>query len=183
MGYRCYRITGVLWLAAGLLAAAGCANNAGPSPPATGRPADHGGTGHSHERGTMMLADAGTKYHALLTSHLDPEGNELDIFFETAVDQNPTPVALPMESFKAVATAGAGEPKELDFRCAPADERPPGEKSGTCSHFVAKAPWMKPSDKLLVKATLRIDGEDVEVRWKDFDVKKYAHVDKLSGDK
>ena len=55
-------------------------------------------------------------------------------------------------------------------------ERPKGEKPGTCSHFVAKAPWMKPTDKLYVAAKVTLPGEgEVTVRWKDFNPKKFAH--------
>ena len=129
---------------------------------------------HSHERGKMLIADAGPM-HALLTAHLAATGNELDIFFETPVDKDPQPVAITTESFEAQSTAGEGESQTLTFEPAPAEERPSGEKSGTYSHFVAKAPWMKPDDELLVVARFVVDGKDVVARWKDFNPKKYAH--------
>lgn len=130
--------------------------------------------GHSHERDKMLIADAGTM-HALLTAHLAKDGNELDIFFETPVSKDPQPVALAVASFEAQATAGDGESQTLVFEPAPADERPAGEKEGACSHFVAKASWMKPDDELLVVAKLTIDGKEVVARWKNFVPKTFAH--------
>ena len=131
--------------------------------------------GHSHERGKMMLADA-SKHHALLTAHLSPKGNELDLFFETAVDKNPVPVALPLPTIRGFASRpGEDKPQELAFEPAPADERPKGEKAGTCSHYVAKAPWMKPADELTVAVTLELDGERHRVTFEKFNPKKYAH--------
>ena len=130
--------------------------------------------GHSHERGKMLIADAGS-VHALLTAHLAAAGNELDIFLETPVDKDPQPVAIAVESFEAQATAGEGESQTLTFEPAPAEERPAGEKEGACSHFVAKAPWMKPEDDLLVGAKFTVDGKEVVARWKNFNPKKYAH--------
>lgn len=129
---------------------------------------------HSHERGKMLIADAGS-VHALLTAHLAATGNELDIFFETPVDKDPQPVAIAVESFEAQATAGEGESQTLTFEPAPAEERPVGEKAGTYSHFVAKAPWMKLEDDLLVVAKFTVDGKEVVGRWKNFNPKKYAH--------
>ena len=129
---------------------------------------------HSHERGKMLIADAGPM-HALLAAHLAATGNELDIFFETPVDKDPQSVAIATESFEAQATAGEGESQTLTFEPAPAEERPSGEKSGMYSHFVAKAPWMNPDDELLVVARFVVDGKDVVARWKDFNPKKYAH--------
>lgn len=130
--------------------------------------------GHSHERGKMLIADAGP-YHALLTAHLSKAGNELDIFFETPVDKDPQPAAIAIKSFEAQATAGEGESQTLTFEPAPADERPKGEKAGVCSHFVAKAPWMKADDDLLVVAKFTLDGKEVVGRWKNFVPKRYAH--------
>lgn len=123
----------------------------------------------------MLIADAG-KYHALLTAHLSPKGNELDIFFETTSSKNPKPVALPLPSFTAYAQrAGEDQRHELKFECAPAEERPKDEKPGTCSHFVAKAEWMKPTDDLAVVFHLELDGKRYRVIWENFIPKKYAH--------
>lgn len=164
-------------LLGGLLAWTGCKNQA---PPAVSTPGRHPTEGradsdHVHERGKMLIADAG-KHHALLTAHLSVKGNELDIFFETADDRNPVPVAIPMESFTAYGTIqGQDLPKELQFECAPAAERPQGEKPGTCSHFVAKASWMKPTDTLEVVARVRLDDGEYRVNWKGFHPKTYAH--------
>lgn len=129
---------------------------------------------HTHERGKMLIADAG-QYHALLTAHLSKDGNELDIFFETPVTKNPLPVAIAIESFDAQATAGDGESQMLTFEPAPAEERPADEKSGTYSHFIAKALWMKPEDDLLVVARLIVDGKEIVARWKNFKPIKFAH--------
>lgn len=129
---------------------------------------------HSHERGKMLIADAGP-YHALLTAHLSKDGNELDIFFETPDDKDPQPAAIAITSFDAQATAGEGDSQTLTYEPAPADERPASENAGTCSHFVAKAAWMKPDDDLLVVAKFKLDGKEVVGRWKIFVPKKYAH--------
>lgn len=125
----------------------------------------------------MLLADVGRKYHALLTAHLSSkDGNELDIFFETQDDENPAPAAIPVESFAAhVRVAGEDQAKEIKFEPAPIEERPKGEKSGTYSHFVAKAPWMKASDNLNVVVFLTLEGERYRVIWENFNPKKYAH--------
>ncbi len=130
--------------------------------------------GHSHERGKMLITDAGS-IHALLTAHLADAGNELDIFLETPDAKNPQPMAIDAESFQALATAGEGESQTLIFEPAPADERPVSETAGKCSHFVAKAPWMKPEDDLLIVAKFSVDGKEVVGRWKNFNPKKYAH--------
>lgn len=177
-------------LGASLLLAAGCTeSNAKKSKPPNSTPAttdsakkgdnhadhDHdSGHGHSHVRGKMMIADAGP-YHVLLTAHLAKTGNELDIFFETPDDKNPQPQPVPIESFEAQATAGEGESQTLKFEPAPAEERPAGEKPGTFSHFVAKAPWMKPEQDLLVVAKFTVGGKEHVARWKDFNPKNFAH--------
>lgn len=163
-----------LFLSAGLLAALGCQEHRpGRSKPAEPAAAEEA-PGHSHERGTMLLADAGN-YHALLTAHLSREGHELDIFFETTDTKKPTPVAIPVEAFTAQVRDAAGELREVRFECAPAAERPAGEKAGTCSHFVAKVPWLKPAEPLYVVVRLDLDGQETTVRWKDFLPQKYAH--------
>jgi hypothetical protein len=163
----------LLLFVAGLLTLAGCKDGQ----PSAGQPVKTTGTepGHSHERGKMLLTDAG-KYHALLTAHLSPKGNELDIFFETTDGKNPSPVAIALGPFTAYAQrAGDAGPKELKFECAPAEERPKGEEPGTCSHFVPKAPWMKPADTLSLTIFLKLDGERYRVTWEHFNPKKYAH--------
>jgi hypothetical protein len=177
-------------LGVGFVTITGCkddkaANNPTPAQPAAG---PQGGTsqpaaggvaagehGHSHERGKMKLADAGDS-HALLTAHLSSkDGNELDIFLETADERNPKPVAIADKAFVAQARADGGEFQELKFEPAPADERPRDEKPGTASHFVAKAPWMKPTDNLYVVVKISIGGKEATVEWKDFNPKKFAH--------
>src|SRR5262249_22084891 len=136
----------------GLLLLAGCATKTPPR--SDGKPTAAGvhdtAHGHSHERGKMLIADAGP-YHALLTAHLSAkQGNELDICFETP-DPNAKPVPLPLEFVMAQATTGVGDAQEIKFEPAPMEERK-GDPAGKCSHFVAKAPWMKPADMLLVVA-------------------------------
>jgi len=129
--------------------------------------------GHSHERDKMLLADAGP-YHAALTAHLSSkDGNELDVFFETT-DDPPKPAALPITKFKAIAKTADGKEHALEFEPAEKDERK-GDPEGKCSHFVAKAGWMKPEDVLTVTATVKIDGKDTTIEWKNFSPKKYAH--------
>lgn len=200
MSVRCF--THTLCLTGGLSFIAGCGTTSStPTTPASSTAAsvkrdhaehgdhkggdhaahkdDHhkGGEGahtHSHERGKMLIADAGS-VHALLTAHLAAAGNELHIYFETPVDKDPQPVAIAVESFEAQATAGEGESQTVTFEPAPAEERPAGEKAGIYSHFVAKAPWMKPEDDLLVVAKFTVDGKESVARWKNFSPKKYAH--------
>ena len=167
----------------GSLILGGCGPAPAPAPTAS-RPAAPSGASaakseteghtHSHQREKILIADAGP-HHALLTAHLSPSGNELDIFFETPVDKDPQPVALSIASFEAQATAGDGEARTLTFEPAPADERPAGEPAERCSHFVAKAPWMKPDQALYLVARLTIDGEAIAIRWKDFLPSRYAH--------
>jgi hypothetical protein len=132
---------------------------------------DHG---HSHEKDKMLIADAGD-YHFLLTAHLAKAGNELDVFIETPVSQDPQPVALPLKSFTAQATVGDGEAQTLTFEPAPPEERPTGEGDEKCSHFVAKAGWMKPEDTLYVVARITVDGKELTARWENFLPGKYAH--------
>ncbi|HUQ69488.1 MAG TPA: hypothetical protein VM165_08200 [Planctomycetaceae bacterium] len=143
--------------------------------PATGGAApatnDHG---HSHEKGQMLIADAGD-YHFLLTAHLAKAGNELDIFVETPVSENAQPVGLPLKSFTAQATVGDGEAQTLTFEPAPPEERPAGEGDDKCSHFVAKAGWMKSEDTLYVVARITVDGRELTARWENFLPSKYAH--------
>ena len=141
----------------------------------TGTTSPTGEHDHAHERGKMLIADAG-KYHALLTAHLSKEGHELDVFFETA-DKAAKPVTVPVESFTAEiqVRTGEGDLKKVEFKPAPADERPAGEGPGRYSHFVAKVPWLNPDVPLRVTIELELDGRDVTVRWNDFVPKKYAH--------
>ncbi|QJW93017.1 hypothetical protein [Frigoriglobus tundricola] len=152
-----------------LFAAALCGCPA-PNPPATFQSESHG---HSHEGGNWLLEDAG-RYHAALSAHLSSkEGNELDVKFET-VDTPPKPVPLPLESFRATAKTADGKEHVLEFTPAPKEERK-GDSDGKCSHFSAKAGWMKPEDTLVVTTTVPIDGKERTITWKDFNPKKYAH--------
>ena len=135
-----------------------------------------GHDGHDHDRDKMKLVDAGP-YHAGLTAHLSKDGNELEILFET-VDKDPTPVGLTLTKFTGTAKK-AGEDKvyDLTFEPAPKDERK-GDKDGECSHFEAKAPWMKPDDVLTVTVNnIEITNKSRKLEWKDFNPKKYNHVE------
>ena len=58
-----------------------------------------------HVRGKMKIEHAGP-YHAALTVHLSPQGNELDLFFET-VSKEPKPVALSVKEILATVTRKA----------------------------------------------------------------------------
>ncbi|MBY0459826.1 MAG: hypothetical protein K2V38_21115, partial [Gemmataceae bacterium] len=126
-----------------------------------------------HEREHMLIADA-EHYHAALTAHLSSkDGNELDVFFETP-DEPVKPVPLPLAGFAATAKTADGKEHTLSFEPADMNERkddPPGK----CSHFVAKAGWMKPDDNLTVTTTVEIHGKPTKIEWKDFSPKKYAH--------
>src|SRR5262245_60158352 len=116
------------------VALGGCAaKTAGPPPHV------HNASDHNHDRGHMMIASNGV-VDALLTAHLSSKsGNELDVF----VEKNGTPLALTTTELRARAEMG-GERKLLEFSCAPAEERPSEEHDGTCSHFVARAEWLRP---------------------------------------
>src|SRR5262245_13249304 len=104
---------GALWAAGVVISLSLTVGCTGPSAQTTsgtkrGDTGGKGGSDHVHERGKMLIADAG-KYHALLTAHLSPQGNELDIFFETAEEKNPAPVAIPMESFLGYARVAVND--------------------------------------------------------------------------
>jgi hypothetical protein len=131
---------------------------------------------HNHDRDKMMLEDFG-QYHAGLTAHLSKkEGNELDIIFETQ-DKEPKPVPLSLTKLTAKATrAGDDQKYTLEFEPAPKEERK-DDPEGKCSHFTAKAPWIKHEDMLTVALTTTLDGQEKKVVWVDFNPKKNAHVD------
>ncbi len=151
------------------LALCGCLNDPKPAPTAF-KSDPHG---HSHERDKMLIEDAG-RYHAALTAHLSSkDGNELDIFFET-IDNPPKPVPLPIVKFAATAKTATGEEHQLAFEPTPLEERK-GDPEGKCSHFVAKAGWMKAENVLTVTTTVDIDGKPTAIAWKNFNPKKYAH--------
>jgi hypothetical protein len=131
---------------------------------------------HQHERDKMMLRDVGP-YHVGLTAHLSrKEGNELDVIFETQ-DKEPRPAPLPEKTLTARATReGESESHELVFEPAPPEERK-GDPEGKCSHYSAKAPWMKPEDKLTITLRVPLDGQEKKVVFVDFNPRKFAHVD------
>jgi len=122
----------------------------------------------------MLVGHAGP-YHAWLTAHLSSkEGNELDVLIED--EDTEKPVALATMKFTAKATREGDETiYELFFEAAPAKERPMDVKPGTCSHFVAKAPWMKPDDVIAISAEIPSDGRMLRPKWKKFIPSKYAH--------
>jgi hypothetical protein len=159
-----------------LAAATGCggppsSSTPPPSSPAAAAPDDS----HSHERGKMLIADFGP-YHALLTAHLSKSGHEMDIFVETA-DAEAKPVAISAEVLKASVQVrrAEGGVREVEFRPAPPDERPPGEAAGTCSHFVAKVPWLEPDTEHRVIVEAEVGGKKLTARWNSFVPRKYAH--------
>ncbi len=169
------------WLLLSVLTLAGC-NSSKDTPP----------QGHSHDTKSTAKHDHDHKdkddddhdenvehagpYHVKLTSHLSAkDGNELDIEFETA-GKTPKPVALEHKTISAKVKR-EGDPKEYDitFEPAPADERPKDEKPGTCSHYVAKAPFIKDTDKLTVTMKVVVREKERTVTWENFDVKKFSH--------
>jgi hypothetical protein len=135
--------------------------------------APHDPTSHNHDRGHMMIASNGV-VDALLTSHLSSkEGNELDVF----VEKNGAPLALTTMRLEAKAKPGGTDAKDrsLVFSCAPLEERPANEPAGTCSHFVARAEWMRAEDRLEVATSLPLLSGDVAYTWRSFDPRRYAH--------
>ena len=141
--------------------------------------------GHEHHRDKMMVAHA-AKYHVYLTAHLSSkDGNELDVFVEgeegspsteKGAHETPNPAAIPVEKFIAKAKRdGEDKEYELTFEPAPANERPDNEALGMCSHFVAKAGWMKPDDVLTITGEIDLDGRIRKPKWKEFVPRKYAH--------
>ena len=164
------------FLLAGLVALAGCSNSVPPPPTAATQKLtqEHAhDENHDHNAGQMMTGHFG-KYHAKLTVHLSAkDGNELDIFVET-IDDAPTPVALPLLTITGTARRD-GEEFPLTFEPAPADERPKGEAAGSCSHFVAKAAFLKPTDTLTVVIKAEFDGRERKCTWKNFEVAKFTH--------
>jgi hypothetical protein len=134
---------------------------------------DHG---HTHDRDKMMLKDFGP-YHAGLTAHLSKkDGNELDILFET-VEKEPKPVPLLLAKLTArVTRTGDDKIYTLEFEPAEKEERK-DDPDGKCSHFTAKAPWIRHEDMLTLTLTTTLDGQEKKVVWVDFNPKTYAHVD------
>ncbi len=159
-----------------LAAAAGCGGQTSSSAPTARDPAaPDTRDGHSHEKGKMLIADFGP-YHALLTAHLSKNGHELDVFVESA-GAAPHPVALPVEVLAGSVQIRRtdGTVREVEFRSAPADERPLGEAGGTCSHFVAKVPWLEPDTEHRVIVEVEVEGKKLTGRWNSFVPRKYAH--------
>ncbi len=159
--------------------AVGCSSSTPTPPPAAGSGKAEEEKKHVHDHGNdnranMLVGHAGP-YHAWLTAHLSAkDGNELDVFIED--EDTEKPVALTTLKFTAKATRdGDDKTYDLVFEAAPADERPKDEKAGTCSHFVAKAPWMKPDDAIALSAEIPSDGRTLRPKWKKFIPSKYAH--------
>jgi len=153
--------------------AVGCAAPAAvPATTTAARPHHaHNPGDHNHPRGKMLMASDGT-YNALLTAHLSAkDGNELDVF----VEDKDGPHALTAKTLEAVAQIGDGEKRTLAFECAPASERPASEAPGTCSHYVAKAAWMRVGEVLKVAMSLPVGDHAIAMTWRDFEARKYAH--------
>lgn len=162
----------ILCLAAASMLGLGCGREAAP----TVFESHHESPNHSHERGKMMLVDAGP-YHAGLTAHLSKkDGNELDVLFETS-NETPQPVPLPLTKLTGTATRqGDDKAYPLDFEPAPRNERA-NDPDGKCSHFTALAHWMRHEDVLTVTLTVLLDGRETKVVWMGFNPKKFAHAD------
>lgn len=149
----------------GISVLGGCAGSA-PTPKA----ASHTPGDHNHDRGQMMIASDGF-IDALLTAHLSSKtGNELDVFVEKAG----APLALTTTELRAQAEV-SGAQKELTFECAPREERPADEREGTCSHFVARAGWMRPGQDVRVETMLPLRRGDIAYVWRSFEPMRYAH--------
>lgn len=134
-----------------------------------------------HDRKDAMLVDieipGGTKCHAGLTAHLsEKEGNELDLFFET-FDKEPKPVPIPLTAKVTARVTRKGDDvaKDLVFEPAEKDERK-GDPADKCSRFAAKAPWMKPDDKLDVAVTVEIGGQWKKATFLNFVPKEKSHA-------
>jgi hypothetical protein len=151
--------------------AAGCMGTSAPAAPAAhGHAHSHDPGSHNHDRGHMMIASNGI-VDAMLTAHLSSkDGNELDVF----VERKGEPLALNITKIRAQAEV-KGEMRTLDFDCAPRDERPAAEPDDRCSHFVAKAAWMKPGDDVRVATVLPLKSGETAYVWRGFEPKKYAH--------
>lgn len=164
-----------LVLVLGLGFFAGCSDRTAPTTPplvtAVAVADDHD---HDHDRAKMKVAHLG-KHHAWLTAHLSTkEGHELDIFVEEM--NAPKSVALAVSQLRGKATKD-GDAKEYDltFEPAPVGERPAGETAGTCSHFVAKTPWLTPGDLWTIVVEVELDGRNRKATWKNFSPKAFAH--------
>jgi hypothetical protein len=128
---------------------------------------------HNHARGAMLLASDGVS-NALLTAHLAPSGNELDIFLEDGRTGKPKAISL-VELTASARSESSAALQEVRFTCAPADERPRDEAAGMCSHFVAKVSWLRAQDVLHVESTVLFDGKPSMFTWREFGARRYAH--------
>jgi hypothetical protein len=161
-----------LALAAALVA--GCDTS---KPRSTKKAADVHGHGHSHDdhdhdRGKMKLTHAG-EFHVGLTARVGKDESDLEIVIEMGDENNPTPAPQPLKSFTATAKrAGDDKAYELTFEPGLKDGRK-SDPDGHASRFEAKAPWMKPDDRLTVTARVEIAGKVRNVKWTDFTPKKY----------
>lgn len=178
-----------------LFSAVGCARSAAPtraaapstsSAHAHGHPHTHGhahthGHGHSHTHGhghshseqprdvMMRVREGGIE--AALTAHLSrKDGNELDIF----LTRDGTPHAAGVTELRGSVRDGETR-REITFGCAPPDERPAGEAEGTCSHFVAKVPWLGPDDTVRVESELPSGDARLALAWSGFVPRRFAH--------
>jgi hypothetical protein len=159
------------------LALLGCTSQSTPPTTTTAvtktEPSTEEDSGHdSNNKKTAHLG----KYHAQLTARMSSKsGNELEIFVET-LGSPATPVALPLTKITGTARRDGDEkPMELTFEPAPSSVRPKDEKPGACSHFVAKAPWMKSTDTLEVVVQVELDGRLRKSTWRNFEVKNFTH--------
>lgn len=131
---------------------------------------DHAAPTSGSPRDAMFPTLAGDRL-VMLTAHLSGAGHELDIFFEGRGDRSPSPIAD--RPIQATVYTRTGE-RTVTFECAPAAERPAGEAQGTCSHFIAKTPWLAADETIKIAGTL---ADGAGMRWQGFKAAKYAHHD------
>jgi hypothetical protein len=165
------RLVAAALLLAGLTAA-GCSDP--PAPPAAPPTPKGEEDDDSHDHHPDKLFAHAGKYHLWLRARLSAKaGHELEVFVETI--KPPKAAALPVAKFTATAKRDGDEKEyELTFEPTPAAGRP-DDPPGTCSHFVAKAPWLTPDDVLMVSAEVEVDGVVRRPKWRKFVPSKYAH--------
>jgi hypothetical protein len=131
---------------------------------------DHGYDGRGPTGVLLVTRDGG--YDALLSAHLSAEGNELDIYLQKSGGDG-QPAALPDRAFGARIV---GRDVQVRFECAPAEERPPTEPEGQCSHFVARTPWMRSDETLDLRTEVAVNDASLTFAWQGFRPDRYAHA-------
>ncbi|MEZ4264002.1 MAG: hypothetical protein R3B36_33220 [Polyangiaceae bacterium] len=119
----------------------------------------------------MMMRVREGGIEAALTAHLSrKDGNELDVF----LTREGAPLAAGVTELRGTVRNGEAR-REITFACAPADERPRGEGDGTCSHFVAKVPWLGPDDTVRVESEVPSGDARLALAWVGFVPRRFAH--------